>query len=178
MKKTDLEKILAVFRRLDIPFVLAGGHAVAAWGAVRATRDIDLLASLPEGLAQKAVNEFLKAGFKVERRMGDEGDPVRGVIRLERVGVQGATPVEIILGIRKMPTAIFERARRLPFLGLEMPLASPEDMILLKCLAGGPIDLEDARSILSVMKGKLDIKYLEAEAKRLRISLNKLNNDR
>ena len=86
--------------------------------------------------------------------------------------------MEIILGIRKMPAAIFERARRVPFLGLEMPVASPEDMILLKCLAGGPVDLEDARSILSVMKGKLDMKYLEKEAKRLRFSLKMLNSSR
>ncbi len=83
-------------------------------------------------------------------------------------------PIEIILGLRRMPDALFNRARKVPFLGLELPVASPEDMILLKCLAGGPVDLEDARSILVVMKGKLDLRYLEAEAKRLRISLKRV----
>ena len=175
MKKADLSKILAILRRLDIPVVLVGGYAVAAWGAVRATRDIDLLISVSESLASRAAKEFEKAGFRVDHRKGDESDPLRGLIRLEQAKTLDSTPVEIILGIRRMPTAIFDRVRRVPFLGLEMPVASPEDMILLKCLAGGPVDLEDACSILSVMKGKLDMKYLEAEAKRLRISHSKLN---
>ena len=175
MKRSDLAKILAILRRLDIPVVLVGGYAVAAWGAVRATRDIDLLASLPESLASQAVKEFKKTGFKVDYRKGDDRDPLRGLIRLERTEALGATPVEIILGVRRMPAAIFERAQRISFLGLDMPVAAPEDMILLKCLAGGPVDLADARSILAVMKGKLDMKYLEAEAKRLHFSLKMLN---
>ena len=50
MKKADLTKILAVLRRLNIPVVLVGGYAVAAWGAVRATRDIDLLISVLKAL--------------------------------------------------------------------------------------------------------------------------------
>jgi len=37
MNKANLLKILKAFRRLKIPFALAGGYAVAAWGAVRAT---------------------------------------------------------------------------------------------------------------------------------------------
>ncbi|MCX6558265.1 MAG: hypothetical protein NTW95_12685 [Candidatus Aminicenantes bacterium] len=43
-------------------------------------------------------------------------------------------------------------------------------------LAGGPIDLEDAKSILEIMKGKLDMKYLEGELKRCRLSLDGLTN--
>lgn len=174
MKKADLAKILAVLRQLHIPVVLVGGYAVAAWGAVRATRDIDLLAAVPDGLAPRVTKELKNAGFKVELRRGDEGDPMRGLIRVEGTEALDSSPVEIILGLRKMPATVFERARQVPFLGLEVPVASPEDMILLKCLAGGPIDLEDARSILAVMKGKLDMKYLEAEAKRLRISLKRV----
>lgn len=36
MSKANLLKILKSFRRLKVPFALAGGYAVAAWGAVRA----------------------------------------------------------------------------------------------------------------------------------------------
>jgi hypothetical protein len=174
MKKADLEKILAILHRLDIPFVLVGGHAVAAWGAVRATRDIDLLASVPEAQGSRLTKELKQAGFKVDHRKGDESDPLRGLIRVERADAPDALPVEIILGLRKMPDALFMRARKLSFLGLDLPVASPEDMILLKLMAGGPVDMEDACSIFFVMKGKLDMKYLEAEARRMRISLKKV----
>jgi len=46
MNKAILLKILNIFRRLEIPCALVGDYAGAAWGAVRATRDIDFLATV------------------------------------------------------------------------------------------------------------------------------------
>lgn len=174
MNKTNLLKISNIFRRLNIPFALAGGYAVAAWGKVRATRDIDLLASAPGDLAAKLVKEMKKAGFEVDYRKGDESDPLRGVICLEQAAMPAAEPVEIVLGIRDMPPCLFNRVREITFLGLEIPVVAPEDLIVLKCLAGGPVDLEDARSILKIMMNKLDMEYLKSEFKRCRLSLEKL----
>ena len=174
MNKADLAKILAAFKHLDVPFVLAGGHAVAAWGMVRSTRDIDFLVDVRGDSAEKLAAELRLAGFKAVLRKGDELDPIRGVIRVESLDSSAAEPVDIVLGIRHMPQGIFERSSSLQFLGHRVPVISPEDLIVLKCLAGGPIDLEDARSILEIMKGKLDDEYLEQELKRCRISLPKL----
>ncbi|MCJ7524172.1 MAG: nucleotidyltransferase family protein [Candidatus Aminicenantes bacterium] len=175
MNKAKLLPILQVLHEAGVPFALIGGYAVAAWGAVRATRDIDFLAAVAPDKIPGLIKAFMKAGFKGNYRSGGEDDPVRGVLGLERAETPDAEPVEIILGIKKMPAAIFERARQIPFFGLEVPVTSPEDMILLKCLAGGPFDLADARSILKVMQGKLDMEYLKSEFKRCRLSLEKLN---
>ena len=108
MNKANLLKILKAFRRLKIPFALAGGHAVAAWGVVRATRDIDFLAAVSHERIIELVKELKKAGFKADYRIGDEGDPVRGVIGLEAAKGAETDPVEIILGIKKMPSGIFD----------------------------------------------------------------------
>ena len=174
MKKTDLSRLLKIFQRLGIPFALAGGHAVAAWGVVRATRDIDFLASVSFPQVGVLIRELKKEGFKADYRIGDDGDPVRGVIGIGLVKAADAEPVEIILGIKKMPAGIFVRARKIPFIGLEVPVASPEDLIILKCLAAGPIDIEDARTIFRIMNKKLDMEYLKREFKRCRLSLEKL----
>jgi predicted nucleotidyltransferase len=174
MKKVELLPILKVLREAGVPFALAGGYAVAAWGAVRATRDIDFLAAVAPDKIPGLIKEFTKAGFKGNYRPGGEDDPVRGVIGLERAEAEAAEPVEIILGIKNMPAGIFARAQQIRFFGLEVPVTSPEDLIVLKCLAGGPVDLEDARSIFRIMKNKLDMKYLEGEFKRCRLSLAKL----
>ena len=174
MSKAGLLRILKVFRRLDIPFALVGGYAVAAWGVVRATRDIDFLAAVSSDRTIELVRELGKAGYKADYRIGDEIDPVQGVIRLEPTATADTEPVEIILGIRKMPAGIFKRARRIPFLGLEVPVTSPEDLIVLKCLAAGPVDLEDARTIFKIMNKKMDMEYLKSEFKRCRLSLEKL----
>lgn len=173
MKKADLSRILKILQRLKISFALAGGHAVAAWGAVRATRDIDFLASIPPAQIGILVRDLKKAGFKANYRKGDECDPVRGVIG---VGLDDADAeaVEIILGIKNMPAGIFERAQSILFFGLEVPVTSPEDLIILKCLAAGPVDLEDARTIFKVMNKNLDMEYLTSEFSRCRLSLAKL----
>jgi predicted nucleotidyltransferase len=174
MNKADLSKILKIFRGLRIPFALAGGYAVAAWGAVRATRDIDFLASIPVAQIPELVREMERAGFKTDYRMGDDGDPVKGVIGIEPKKAADVEPVEVILGIKKMPADIFVRVRQVPFIGLEVPVISPEDLIILKCLAAGPVDLEDARAIFRIMNKKLDMEYLKSEFKRCRLSLKKL----
>jgi predicted nucleotidyltransferase len=174
MNKAGLAKILNILQRLNIPVALAGGYAAAAWGVVRATRDIDFLASVSLAQIGILVRELKKEGFKADYRMGDRDDPVQGVIGIEPTNAVDAEPIEIILGIKKMPAAIFERARQVFILGLEVPVTSPEDLIILKCLAAGPVDLEDARTILKIMKGKLDMIYLENELKRRRLSLEKL----
>ena len=174
MNKVNLAKIFTILHRLNISFTLIGGYAVAAWGVVRATRDIDLLVAAPGAMASRLANALKKAGFKVDYQKGDEKDPVLGTIRLDFLETVDAEPVEIILGIKKMPAAIFMRARRIPFFGLEVPVTSPEDLIVLKCLAGGPIDLEDARTIYLIMNKKLDMEYLKSEFKRCRLSLEKL----
>lgn len=175
MKKSELLSILKILHGSGVPFALAGGYAVAAWGVVRATRDIDFLAAVTPDKIPGLIREFTKAGFKGNYRPGGEDDPVKGVIGLERAEAEASESVEIILGIKKMPARILERARTIRFLGLEVPVTSPEDLIVLKCLAGGPVDLEDARSILKIMTDKLDMDYLNSEFKRLRLSLERLN---
>ena len=174
MKKAELLSILKVLRGAGVPFALAGGYAVAAWGVVRATRDIDFLAAVAPDKIPGLIKEFKKAGFKGNYSPGGEDDPVKGVLGLERAETEAAEPVEIILGIKKMPERVFERALQIRFFGLEVPVTSPEDLIVLKCLAGGPVDLEDARSILKIMMDKLDMEYLKSEFKRCRLSLEKL----
>jgi predicted nucleotidyltransferase len=174
MKKAELLPILKVLREAGVPFALAGGYAVAAWGSVRATRDIDFLAAVAPDKIPGLIKEFAKAGYKGNYQPGGEDDPVRGVIGLERAEAVSAEPVELILGIKGMSADIFARARQIRFFGVEVPVTSPEDLIVLKCLAGGPIDLEDARTILKIMTGKLDLEYLKSEFRRCRLSLDKL----
>ena len=176
MSKADLLKILRSFRRLKIPFALAGGYAVAAWGVVRATRDIDFLAAAPGNLAMKLVAELKKAGFNAVLRKGDESDPLLGLIHVELPNSPDTEPVDIVLGIRGMPSGLYSRTVKVLFMGFEIPVVAPEDLIVLKCIAAGPIDLKDARAIFAVSKERLDVNYLEKELQRRHLSIKKLEN--
>ena len=141
-----------------IPYAVIGGYAVAAWGNVRTTRDIDILCSTRDLETLKSA--LSQSGMDFEHRMGDADDPISDVIRI-RPGAPG-TPYEIdfLAGIRGAPPDLLARAREVSLDDLKIPIASPEDMVVLKILGGSARDLEDARSIIRIQEGKLDLALL------------------
>ena len=110
------------------------------------------LGVLVEGLAA--------AGLRFERRTGDLDDPVSEAVRVEVAGEEGIYEVDILAGIRGAPPGIVERTRRVALESLVLPVASPEDTLVLKLLAGSPRDLDDARGIIRLQKGRLDLGLL------------------
>jgi predicted nucleotidyltransferase len=171
MNKSILEKLFSVLGTFDIPYVLIGGYAVAAWGSVRATKDVDFLAAIPYNMVNQVLDQLKSHGFTVEYRAADIGDPVMGVIKLEFQVGNELESVELLLGIKKMPDKIYLRAEKINILGLEIPVISPEDLIVLKLLAGSPLDILDAKNIYRIVEERMDMAYLEKELKRCRLSL-------
>ena len=50
-----------------------------------------------------------------------------------------------------------DRARRVDVGGIEVPVLSPEDLLVAKILASRPKDLEDAAGVLRSRRGSLDL---------------------
>lgn len=177
MNKNILKRLFTVFRTFNISYTLIGGYAVAVWGFIRATKDVDFLADIPFSKIQDVLNELKSHEFIVEYSAGDIEDPVSGVIRL-RFPVEGAAgdeeSIELLLGIKKMPVDIYLRSEKVDLMGVEIPVVSPEDLIVLKLLAGGPVDLQDARSIYKIVKERLDLSYLGKELRRCKFSIERL----
>ena len=157
----SLRDILApldeLFKQRNIRYAVIGGYAVAAWGEVRATQDVDLLCSAKDLNNLKAV--LSKAKLDFEHRTGDADDPISDVIRIQAATASGPYEVDLLVGIRGAPEGILDRSRCVQIDDLDVPVASPEDMIILKLLGGSARDVEDARSIV------------RAQAERLKISL-------
>ncbi|MBI4677085.1 MAG: hypothetical protein HY748_05830 [Elusimicrobia bacterium] len=81
---------------LGIRHALVGGWAAVAWGVVRTTRDIDLLADIPATARRAAAADLQKAGFGSEwRGLGDLSDPIPLLLRLTPQAA-GAPSVDII----------------------------------------------------------------------------------
>ncbi len=64
-------------------------------------------------------------------------------------------------GLRGAPRGIVERAHQVAFEGMGLPVASPEDTVLLKLLAGSRRDLDDALGIIRMQAGRLDLALLQ-----------------
>jgi predicted nucleotidyltransferase len=157
-----LEDLLAplneLFRREQIRYAVIGGYAVAAWGEVRATRDIDLLCRAVD--LGSLVAALAKADIRFERRTGDLDDPVSEVVKIDVTSESGAYEIDVLAGIRGAPAGIVERARQVTLEGLVLPVASPEDTVVLKLLAGSRRDIDDAISIIRLQTGRLDLALL------------------
>lgn len=150
-----LEPLDSVFKSRRILYAVIGGYAVAAWGEVRATRDVDLLCSTGDLFVFK--DALSKAGLPFEHRSGDPDDPISDVIRIEMRSGADLCEIDVLFGIRGAPPGILERACTVQVAGLPVPIASPEDMVILKLLAGSARDLEDAGNILQVQRDRLNL---------------------
>lgn len=81
--KAEFERLIEAFEESALPYALAGGLAVAVWGAPRATKDIDLLI-LPSDF--KAVRQLAATlGYNIEASpmSFNDGMEIRRISKLE-----------------------------------------------------------------------------------------------
>lgn len=138
-----------------VPYLVIGGLAVANVGEPRMTGDVDVVAYVTEERAQRLIEAARAAGFAVA---SDERERLRetGTLRFERDGFQ----LDIILASLPFEQAARERARKRRLFGRQVPLPSPEDLLLFKVLAGRDKDLVDAVGIARRHGPRLDLGYL------------------
>lgn len=163
----------AALEQAGVRHVLIGGAAMPAWGRSRATADADFLLNLEFGTEQgqqqtaAIVEAFRKAGFahmvNADRRRIDDKwilhfwFPVRDrgfSIRVDLILVSGPEGKQVL-----------ERAVLRQIDGVQVSVASCEDLILLKLAAGRPIDVADAVELLAIHAGRLDMEYLRRQAR-------------
>ncbi len=149
-----LAPVLGLLERSGTPYAVVGGYAVAAWGKLRATRDVDLLCEVKDLDSLKL--SMQSEGLVFEHRVGDVDDPISDVIRINVSSGEDVYDIDLLAGIRGAPAGLLQRARTVQIEKLTLKVASPEDMIILKLLAGSALDLEDARGILRVQNQNLD----------------------
>lgn len=122
-------------------FTLTGGLAVSAWSPPRATMDIDFLVLVESTNLNHLVNALSSAGLSAELRRGGYDDPVPCLIR--------ADSLDIIVATKKYEAEAIEQSVIVDVLGREIPVVSPEYLIILKLKAGGPRDILDVQEILA-----------------------------
>jgi predicted nucleotidyltransferase len=66
-------------------------------------------------------------------------------------------PLDAVLSGPGIEETFLARAVWIEIDGLSVPVASPEDLIVMKILAGGPEDIEDVRNVLTERATSLDL---------------------
>lgn len=164
-----LLKILEVFDRLEIPYMVGGSGASSVHGLVRTTADLDLVARMAPDDVQPLVRE-LEKHFYI-----DEGQ-IRSAIQHSRsfnlIHYRSSYKFDIFpLAPDRYQQAQFARRKyehTSLFTGepLELAVASPEDVVLSKLLwyhqGGESSDQQwkDVLGVIAVQGPKLDLAYL------------------
>ena len=153
-------------------YSLIGALAVSAHARPRATKDIDFLVSADKDFFFKLFPEILKKkGYSLKVFKGEIGDPVKGLIRI--YDKEDKTELaDIIPVLWNWQDEIVENAEKIELLGISIPVARLEDLIVLKLKAGGPQDILDTEELLKTAKisKKADFERLNSLAKRAGVS--------
>lgn len=159
MERSALEAVGRILDRLGIRWVLAGALAANRDRiTTRMTQEVDLLlADHGPGLA--ALEHALQsAGFEL-RRASPKGE----ILRLRHPDL-GA--VDLIAAGTEYERQAIARARGESLAsGIEVRVLTPEDVIVMKLIAGRAQDLADIEAILAA-KTALDEPYIESWAER------------
>lgn len=140
----DLIELFSAFGRERVRYLLVGGHAVAAHGRPRSTKDVDLW------LAPEKANLV-----RACRALATFGAPAEIVDALRHSGPDdivwlGRSPTRVDL-LRTLPALVFADAwpRRVTvnIRGVSVPVIGKADLIRNKTFVGRPQDRRDVRAL-------------------------------
>lgn len=155
--------VVEILQREKVDYAVIGAFALAALGVVRATTDVDALLFTTPGRLAKLEKLFKRAGFGAQLRTAEADDPVSGMLVLsDDLG----NHVELLGGLRNMDPELFSRTLEVKFRGATLQIVGREDFIAMKCFAGSPQDVIDARSAYQAARGPVDLDLLRTVARR------------
>lgn len=152
-----------ILQREKVAYAVIGAFALSVHGTVRGTMDVDAVVSASSRQLARLQARFEQAGFLSELRRGDPDDPIPAMLVLRDIH---GNQVELLGGLRGMDPGLFSRTLEVPFLGARLHFACLEDFIAMKCFAGGPQDILDARAAYAGAQGPVDLDLLRALTRR------------
>ncbi len=141
---SELIELLGAFGEAGVRYLLVGGHAVAAHGRPRATKDVDLwLASDPENRA-RAAEALAKFGVPSDIRDALLTAGPTDIVWFGRPPLR-VDLLQSISGVEFEPC--WARRVGIKLEQLEVPVISRDDLVANELASGRPQDRRDARAL-------------------------------
>jgi hypothetical protein len=154
-----LADLAAALEGAGVSWFLFGAQAAILHGAARLTADVDVTVRLPESLSNADLAEALER-HRFQRRIADPAFTERTRV-LPLVHLPTALPVDVVLAGPGIEDQFFERVQVRDVENVQVRVASPEDIIVMKVLAGRPKDVDDVMAISAAYGEDLDRRYVE-----------------
>ncbi len=158
----DITKIL---EEQKIEYVIIGGVAVAGWGNIRTTRDIDIIINLKEKQIKPLETALKKeeldtTEYEIKEALGKKTHFTIFDTKSEyHIDAKGC--------YSEKEKRSLETKKAAKLWDKKIFIASPEDIIANKLVFGSEQDIRDAEGILVRQREKLDHKYLEEICKEM-----------
>ena len=162
----DLATALSAAR---VEWYLFGAQAAIVYGAARLTADVDVTVRLPDTMSnQELTVHLVDRGFRP--RISDSVFIERTRV-IPFVHVATGLPTDVVLAGPGIEELFLARVHVRTIEDIQVQVASPEDIIVMKILAGRPKDLDDVRSIVAGLGAQLDTGYITDTLKMLEEAL-------
>jgi uncharacterized nucleotidyltransferase DUF6036 len=135
-----------------------GAQAVAAYGRPRLTADVDVTVDLAGAGPGDLTMALGPAGFSLRYPLSPE--ELAAARLLPMAHAPSAFPLDLVIAAPGLDEEFLSRARWMNLGGVEAPVVSVEDLLVMKVVAGRRKDLEDIRGILSAQREKIDFERL------------------
>ncbi|MEE8167519.1 MAG: DUF6036 family nucleotidyltransferase [Candidatus Hydrothermarchaeales archaeon] len=154
-----LREFVLALDELKMDYVIVGGIAVASWGNVRTTRDVDVIISLDKDKIERFVDVLSGHGFSATMDSILDSLKERSHFTIFDKHSEYHVDAKGVYSNRERRT--LETKREVKIKTLKCYIAAPEDIIANKLVFGSEQDVKDAEGIYARQLPKLDLEYLE-----------------
>lgn len=149
--------------------VAIGGLAIIGRVKARTTDDLDVLVLASASEIPRLLEAARTCGYQYDEKHVNDFVEM-GLMRFQSpLGQQVGYGLDVILADTEFLKQVVERATPVSLAGADLPVATLEDLVLLKLDANRPLDIDDILSIKDAFGGSLDFEYLERWANQLHI---------
>ena len=146
------------FDSLGVRWYLFGAQAAIFHGVARLTADVDVTV-LPGLHSTGRLASVMEAnGFRL--RVTATDDFVARTRVLPFVHSATRLPVDVVLAGPGIEEQFLDRAEFHVLEGVRVPIATVEDLVTMKILAGRPKDLDDAKGMLRARSEEIDLDHV------------------
>lgn len=159
------------FAALGVRWYVFGAQAAILHGVTRLTGDVDVTVDLGPRATPALVGALAQAGFDL--RVSDADGFVESTRVLPLVHRSTRIPVDVVLAGPGLEELFFSRVEARSIGGVRVPVASAEDVVTMKVLAGRAKDLDDVAAIVRAHGPSLDLEHVRTTLGRLEAALSR-----
>jgi predicted nucleotidyltransferase len=140
----DFRELLSIFAAHEVQYLIVGGYAVAYYGYVRATNDLEIWISTDGANAEKVVRSLIEFGFS------EQDLDVETFTRNDQVIRMGMPPfrIELLTSVSGLDfSSVYSHRVAVNIEGLSVSFIDLENLKINKRTAGRHKDLDDLENL-------------------------------